>query len=834
MLTLVQRLILRPMLADRGRTLLTLFSIAVGVAVIFAMDLAGNAAAGSFQSSLETVGGTDDIEITATGGLPAETLGQLVTLPYPLTFSPRIEDFAIWNRKRSVPLVGMDVIASALQLSTGQVAEKPKELKPGERGIFVSKGLAQSGDAVELQINDTPSRFIVSGVIDTQRVNGDLVLLDIEDAEAVTGRTGRIDRILVALPEAEKNNVDNWVSTLRKHLPDSATVRPIGARKEENRKMLAAFRWNLRILSYIALLVGAFLIYNTISVSVVRRRAEIGIVRAIGGTQSLVRRAFLLEAAIFGVLGGLLGLALGRLLAEGAVGLVSLTVQALYVSSTPAPIHFDVLAASAALLTGIATALLAALAPSIEAGQVPPTEAMARGRIDTLARESTGRQALWALAFAILSALLSQLPPIARMPLAGYTAALFLVAAASLLAPLLVSLGTRALAGLFGVQSLLAGRSLAGALRRSSVLVATLATAVAMMTSVGIMVGSFRETMLTWLDQQIRADFYLRPAGDAAVDRHPTISEEVAQRIEAIPGVEAVDRFRAYAIRFNGLPATLAAGDVKAQLRYGRTHLYKGDFADATRALLAGEGVLISEPFSEKHKLKVNDRITLPLRDRRLEFRVAGIFLDYSSENGFVILDRNALRKHLPDDEPSNLAVYLAPNAPDRAKMKAQIEAAYAPRRIVVFENASLRREAIRIFDQTFAVTYALEAVAIFVAVVGVAGAMLALIMDRRREIALLRFLGAAASQIRGIVLFEAGFIGLFSQALGLLCGGLMSLILIFVINKQSFGWTIQFHMPVAALLGALAFVFVATVLAGLYPANIATSLNPIEVLHEE
>lgn len=198
--------------------------------------------------------------------MPAEVLGQLVRLPYPLTFSPRIEDFAIWNRKRSVPFVGVDVIASALQLSGGELAEKPKELKPGQRGIFVTPGLAKGGDAVELQINDTPLPFTVAGVIDNQRVNGDLVLLDIEDAEAVTGRKNKIDRILVSLPPQEKLNADLWATTLGKHLPAGVTVRPIGARKEENRKMLAAFRWNLRILSCIALLVGAFLIYNTISV----------------------------------------------------------------------------------------------------------------------------------------------------------------------------------------------------------------------------------------------------------------------------------------------------------------------------------------------------------------------------------------------------------------------------------------------------------------------------------------------------------------------------------------------------------------------------------------
>jgi len=623
------------------------------------------------------------------------------------------------------------------------------------------------------------------------------------------------------------------VVVLARELPAGASVRPMGARKEENRKMLAAFRWNLRVLSYIALLVGAFLIYNTISVSVVRRRAEIGIVRAVGGTRMLMISGFLAEAMFFGVVGGLLGLLLGRVLAEGAVELVGLTVQALYVSSTAAPVRFDLGAAAVSLGMGIGVSLLAALAPSLEAGQIPPTEAMARGRVDTELKEASPRQLLYAAALLAAAYGLSQLPAIAGKPFGGYVATLALIGAASLSAASLIQFGGRRLSAIGGVESLLAGRSLAGALRRSSVLVAALATAIAMMTSVGIMVGSFRETMLTWIDSQIRADFYLRPAGEAAMDRHPTIAEEVAQKIEKISGVVAVDRFRAYSIRYNGLPVTLAAGDTRAQMRYGRTTLQVGDMEDALRGMLAGEAVIVSEPFAEKHRARVGDKLTIPLGTEKPSFRIAGIFLDYSSENGYIILDQSIARKYLPADEPSNLAIYTEASA-DRDRLRAEIEAAYAPRRIALFENRSLRNEAVRIFDQTFAVTYALEAVAIFVAVMGVAGAMVALIIDRRREIGLLRFLGASAGQLRRMILFEAGYIALFSQLLGVVSGGLLSLVLIFVINKQSFGWTIEFHLPVLALLSALGFVFAATVIAGLYPAHIATRLNPIEVMHEE
>jgi putative ABC transport system permease protein len=830
MILLLRRLILRPLWADRGRTITTLLSIALGVAVIFAMDIAGEAAAGSFKSSMETVSGQDDIEIIATGGLPATLLAKLSLLPYPIRYSPRIEDFAIVNSRRAVPLVGVDVFANAL-LIEGQTEAEPTQ--SGEHGIFTTTSIGKKGDTLRLQINDQPLSYKILGTVDASQVNGELIVMDLEDAEAVTKRVNRLDRILISLPENEKQNVDQWVEKLQPQIPAGATIRPIGARKEENRKMLEAFRWNLRVLSYIALMVGAFLIYNTISVSVVRRRAEIGIVRAVGGTRRLMTLAFLTEAAVFGIAGGALGLLMGRLLAEGAVQLVGLTVQALYVSSTAAPVEFSLSAAAISMGSGLAVSLLAALAPALEAGQIPPTEAMARGRIDTNLQQASGRNLVYAAVLLGIAVALCQLPPIFNKPFGGYLATLALVAAGSLSAPSLIQFGGRHIAGLGGVQSLLAGRSLAGALRRSSVLVAALATAIAMMTSVGIMVGSFRETMLTWIDTQIRADFYLRPAGTAAVDRHPTIAEEVAKRIEALPGVLAVDRFRAYTIRYNGLPVTLAGGDVQAQMRYGRTALRSGNQQDAIDGMLKGEAVIVSEPFSEKHHVQVGDKLTIPLGTERPTFRIAGIFRDYSSENGYIILDHSIIKKFLPDDEASNLAVYTSPEV-DRPKLRKQIEAAYAPRRIVVFENRALRNEAVRIFDQTFAVTYALEAVAVFVAVMGVAGAMLALIIDRRREIGLLRFLGAAASQVRGIILFEAAFIGLFSQIIGVISGALVSLVLIFVINKQSFGWTIEFHTPVLALLSALAFTYVATVIAGLYPARIATRLNPIEVMHEE
>jgi putative ABC transport system permease protein len=596
--------------------------------------------------------------------------------------------------------------------------------------------------------------------------------------------------------------------------------------------MLSAFRWNLRVLSYIALVVGAFLIYNTISVSVVRRRHEIGVLRAIGATRATIGTGFLCESLFFALAGSAIGLVLGRVMAIGAVALIGRTVESLYVSSQPAPIHLTLASASAGVALGVLVSLLAALAPAFEAAHVAPVEAMARGREEFNVAQRSRFTIWWALLALLVSAALAQVPAIDGQPLAAYAAVLLLIAGTSMAIPTIVTLFSRFAAPpiqrVFGTEAMLALRSLRGSLGRTSVLTAALTTAIAMTASVGIMVGSFRQTVAVWMDNELRADFYLRPAGNAAADRHPTMSATIADRIAQLPGVASVDRFRAYPITYQGLPATLAGGESATS-----THFLPGeDAAEIMRVLPTGNHAVVSEPFANKHNVKVGSYLNLPLAGANHSFKVLGVYYDYSTERGFIILARRTLLKYLPDPAASNLAVYIKPGA-DPAEVRRGIDNVIAGRAVLVFANSTLRRGAIEIFDRTFRITYALEAVAICVAVMGIAGALLAMVIDRRREFALLRFMGAAQPQVRSIILFEAGLLGLLANVIGLILGILLSLILIFVINKQSFGWTFQFHWPVEILLSALTVVYLATVLAGLYPARIAARMNPIEVVHE-
>src|SRR5205814_3091955 len=246
-----------------------------------------------------------------------------------------------------------------------------------------------------------------------------------------------------------------------------------------------------------------------------------------------------------------------------------------------------------------------------------------------------------------------------------------------------------------------------------------------------------------------------------------------------------------------------------------------------------GDYVIVSEPFANKHRVHPGDRITLPLGESSRSFRALGVYYDYGDERGYLMMDRSTLLNDVPDPAPSTLAVYLDPHA-NLDEARRPIERVCAGRNIAVFSSRTLRREAIHVFDRTFAITYALEAIAVVVAAMGIAGALLAIVIDRRREIGLLRFLGGSTLQVRRMILFEAGLLGLLANLAGLVLGVLLSFILIFVIDKQSFGWTIQFHWPVAVMLGGLSLVYLATVAAGLYPARLAMRLKPIEVIHEE
>jgi putative ABC transport system permease protein len=831
-LKLFRQLILRPLRRDRTRTVLTLLSIALGVAVVIAIELSGDAATGSFESSLTTLVGKVDYEITANGGVDERYIAKLARLPVNARFSPVIEQPVVISGKGSTTLYGIDLIAA------GSGTSLSFDAGDFENTVVVSDDLAarlhlSKGQRITLKGRDKTLDFTIRTLAEKQ--NTEWVGIDIAAAQQLVGMYGKLDRIEVFVdPSEDAAHVEQLIKAT---VPTTWNVQTPGARSEENRRMLRAFRWNLRILSYISLLVGAFLIYNAIAVSVVRRRTEIGILRAIGTSARGVLLVFLGEAAMLGLIGSALGILLGRLLAAGLLGMISDTVNALFTTSTPGAIALSPSSILAALLTGTGVAFFSALIPAREAARVAPAEAMRRSVVEHETRLHVRRDVLLASVAAIAAVVLCLFGPIDGRPVLGYAATLFAVAAAAYIAPAFVTAIIHMLRGTLkrfgGAEGLIAGRSLVASLARTSIVVTALATAISMMISVGVMVGSFRETVQVWLDSQLRADIFLRAQGPATAGIYPPISAPVPDIVRKTPGVGEVDTFHAFEIEYQGTRTTFGAGNMDIVRRRRSLRFLAGDSNEILASLPDRNRAIVTEPFADKHHTKVGEVLQIPLGERTVPLTVAGIYYDYSSDRGFILVDQSTLLKYLPEQPVTNIAVYTEAGT-DTTQVRRALEARLADFPLMIAPNDVLRRGAVEVFDRTFAVTYALEAVAIVVAMLGAANSLLALVLDRRREIGLIRYLGAAAGQVRRMILMEAGLLGLLAGSLGLALGMALSLVLIYVVNKQSFGWTIQFHPPVLLLAGALLLVWAVTVLAGVYPARFAAQLEPIEVIHEE
>jgi len=422
------------------------------------------------------------------------------------------------------------------------------------------------------------------------------------------------------------------------------------------------------------------------------------------------------------------------------------------------------------------------------------------------------------------------------VPVFGYAAGLAIIFGGSLFAPLGVAAVSRAAIALLGRRSAaaqLAGANLAAAPVRTSVAVAALTIAIAMMVSVAILIGSFRTTVVAWANDTLKADLYVQPpgSGDASFDaRFPS---ELVARIRSVPGVAAVETFRGITIPLAGRLTTLGATDMRSLTQGKLRFLGVVDAPALERSLPGSTTALISEPFATKFRLGAGDSFAIETPSGRVVLRVAAVYNDYASDAGMALIDARTFARLFHDDSVNSIAVHARPGV-DIAALRTALIRSVLPRRIEVQTNRELRALVITIFNRTFAITYALYIISIAIAVLGVVTTLFALVLERRREIGILRYLGLRTRDVRRMVLVEAGFIGLLGGAGGVAVGMLLALLLIFVINRQAFGWLIELHVPYDFLAEAIVMVVVAALVAGIYPARVAARIATAEAVRDE
>lgn len=843
---------LRHLLRHPWQVGLAILGVALGVAVVVSIDLANASARRAFALSTETITGRTTHQIVGGPGGLDEALYRRVRVDLGLRDSaPVVEGYAaaLDHPGLTLHILGIDPLAEApfrsYLPSSGATASGDLTalfVQPGTALISADTARAnglKSGDSLNIRIGPRSQRATIIGLLEpedeaSRRALDGLLIADVATAQEWLGSVGRLTEIDLILPEGDAGTaLAERVAAL---LPPGAQLTRPALRVQAIEQMTAAFELNLTALSMLALIVGMFLIYNTITFSVVQRRGLIGTLRCLGVTRRQIFALVLSEALIVGVVGALAGVALGVALGRGLIGLVTRTINDLYFSVSVREVAIDGVSLIKGFLLGLGATLIAAAVPAVEATYTPPRTVLRRSSYEERVR---GLVPWAAAAGAGLLALGGALLAVPSKSLVLSFAALFAITiGAAALTPLVTLLLMRAarpaMGALFGLLGRMAARDVVATLSRTSVAIAALMIAVSVTIGVGLMVGSFRQTVVQWLDASLRADIFVSAPGLTSDNRlDAPLPPDVVERLSQAPGVERARRYRRATVEGQFGPTNIVALEVSEEQDRRSFQLAEGDAAAAWAGFDRGD-VMVSEPLAYRRGLHPGDTLRLLTDHGERAFRIAGVFYDYGSDQGVVMMPLATYQAAWDDRAISSLALYAAPSA-DVDALVQQLRGRLDAGQIVnIRSNRALREASLAIFDRTFAITTVLQLLATIVAFVGILSALMALQLERARELGMLRANGLTPRQLWGVVITQTGLIGLTAGLLSIPVGVTLASVLVFVINKRSFGWTLLFRLDGGLFGQALLVAVVAALLAGLYPAWRMSRTPPALALREE
>jgi putative ABC transport system permease protein len=864
--------VIRDLISSWRRTAITVTGIALGVSVFLAISLANETALSEFKETVDLVSGKANLEIRPSAGnyIDQSILASLSPLGREgVVYTPILQAHAVavGGDNPLVQVTGIDTLAPSefvqtktensdkeesnaskdARLSTKSDTDKNSTSLLEFGTTLIGEQLAtelnlKKGSELKLSVNDKVMNLNVIGILNSEGLgksfNGQVVVVDLETAQALLDIPGKITQVELIVPEEIFAPVQEHLS---KNILQPVTVDTPSARARTVEKMTQSFQYNLTALAFIALIVGMFLIYNTMTISIVRRREEIGVLRTIGANKLKIAALFLSEAILFGVAGSLLGVAAGVALSDSALTAIAGTIEHFYFSHPLGSSTIEPALLVKAFLVGVSLTVIASIAPILEATSVAPAEAARKGSYESRIVHSTYGLLVAGLVIYVLGALAATLgKPIAGFPFFGYAAAFAAIIGTALLTPFALDRfftavnNNKSLKNFFGVEGTISLRALAGAPGRTAVAVASLMVGISMMISLAIMIASFRSTVVAWVEQTLKADLYIQSQSRADGNRDGKIDSKAADIIRAVPGVAAVDGFVEHRTNVRGEPVIVGAGEFDVLKKYGRLRLVNGERGNALIEQMGPNDCVISETFSVRRGINTGDIIEIPTVKGMLPLKVAGIYYDYSSDLGYVVIDRKQYLQNFSETKLTSIAVFLRPSADPEVVRKSCLEQLKGTSLVLIRNNRELRAEAMRVFDRTFSVTYALHTIAIAVALLSVMNALLALTHESRREFAILRYLGASGAQLRKVVLSQAVILGAFGSVAGVGVGYVLSLLLVNVINRQSFGWTIQMMIPWDFIFQSTALVIVAALAAGIIPANEAGKTRASEFVRSE
>jgi len=843
MIPVVYRANISYLLRHPWQLALSVLGISIGVAVIIAVDLANESARKAFLLSMDTVTGKATHQIIGGPRGIDENLYAALRVEHGIrSIAPIVEGFVTVNDS-SLQVLGVDLFAeqemraftwqpsseSSPDTTTAQSLLRGMLTEPG--AVMMSAVTAQAlgltaGQRFDIVAAGRHHSALLLGTFDNRAAAGldNLITADIASAQVWLDQPGWLSRIDVRLADGDAPAR----ARLESLLPADTSLLSAAGRTRTTAEMSEAFMTNLTAMSLLALLVGLFLIYNSVSFSVLQRRRLIGILRALGVTRRQTFALVLTESAGVGILAAAAGVAAGVWLGEQLLGLVSQSINDFYFRVTVTNVEVSPFSVGKGVAAGVAAALFAAAVPAIEAASYPPRLAMVRSVLE----QHTGRllpvvavAGLAAITVAVCVLLLS-----GRSLVAGLAAVFMLILGFALCVPLAVKASTKVLAPVAkrmgGVWAGLAVAGIGASLSRTGVAIVALAVAVSATIGVSVMVDSFRGSVSDWLEQTLQADIY-------AGVRRGRLDPELIADISAVQGIEAVSTSRrAWLENDSGRTQVLAIR--MAPGSYAGMEILDAEPSAVWPLFETDDVVLVSEPYAYRNKVVPGDAVELRTAAGERSFRIAATYQSYDINASALLMSRATYDRHFNDTGVDSIGLYLADDV-DVAEVIAKLQSISEGRQeLLINSNVKIRELSLQIFDRTFVITDVLYWLAIGVAFIGILGAMLALQLERARDQAVLRALGMTPIQVGNMITLQTSVIGLLSGIAAIPLGLVMAYVLIEVINRRAFGWQIDMAIAPGILSSAVLFAVLAALMAGIFPAWRAAQSQPALAMREE
>lgn len=817
----------------------------MGVALVLSIDIANHSSARAFSMSMNAVAGKATHQIIGTSeGIPDSVYRKLRVDGGFRNIAPVVEAYVKipGESRRVYKMLGVDFFAERpfrnyLADAGKSVDGELRSFLTVPNSIVVSEQTLKelekaAGDTLGVVINGAAKILSITGVIregeGTRTSLENLFIADIATAQELSGRTGMLDLIDVII------SGDDEQERISQFLPQGYEIRKSDARSQTAEQMLDAFNINLQSLSLLALIVGVFLIYNTMTFSVVRRKTVIGTMRSIGVTSGEIYRLILTEAFVIGIAGTVSGMVLAFFISKYLLIFISQTINDLYYVVSVREIHVSALIILKGAALGIVATVLSALKPAREAARVHPRAAMIRSEQEASLLKKIPRMSAAGLVMIIAGAVILLLP--SDNIWLSYFGILPVITGFALLTPAAIAgiekIFSPLYKSLFGVTGKMASRSVIQNISRTYVAIAALALAVAATVGVGTMINSFRSTVIEWLGARLNADLFISAPNLISRRNDAVLPDDLVEKIRNTEGVEGLNFYRELELYHEGKRIHVISSGVSKR-GFDGFRFKEGEPEKVWRDFLNGD-IIVSEPFAFRNDLELGSAFEMKTDNGLKTFRVAGVYYDYASDQGIAAIYHTEFRKHWNAKGVSGISAYVKDPAQTEA-VKERIQSIdTGDRQKIVRSYRFLRDSSIEIFDRTFVVANVLQILSVIVAFIGILSSLMSLQLERKKELGILRAIGLLPSQLFKIVNLQTLLMGITAGLLALPLGNVLAAILIFIINKRSFGWTMQFNIELSIMAEALILATAAALLAGIYPGLRMARTSPVNALREE